>query len=197
MFSSSVPLRPPPLSLDVLTANGQRRLQLQELVINRREWFDYLNYLNQIDFKSLDRAFLSNLTELTWNAILTHHAFDKSIENILYNEMDLNEMGQKMKDNVKLIKKPPSFQSLFKERKENEILLQEAVKLRKLWVVYSDSLSNDLYSPVEFQNAVKEKGKCDEFIDKLLEKMYCSYSNIEQDSDEDSSPRKKMRQTDT
>jgi len=191
------PLRPPPTSIDVLTANGQRRLQLPELVINRREWFDYLNYLNQIDFKSVDRAFVVTLAEIFWNSILTYQAFDRNIENMLYNEAELNKMGEKTKDNLKELIKPPSFQSLFIERKENEVLLQEAVKLRKLWVVYSDSLSDDSYRPVEFQNAVKERCKFDEFIDKLLDKMYCNYYNIEQDPDEDLSPRKKMRQGDT
>jgi len=201
-------LRPPPPKVDIHTSNGRRGL-LAELVVNRRLWQDYINYLGAVDCKLRNGESFSGVDHGTLNkmineAILEHYSLDKGVYYALYEDPwpteghEEEEEEGEGQERMKAREAPTSLSSLLKEPKGKELLLSEAVRCRQAWCIYSNSLSHlDSRSDL-LRQAVKERCDIEDFIDKLLETMYCSAETDggssdhgESETEEGAPPRKK------
>ena len=179
-------LRHPPPAVDILTCRGRRSLSLSEMVVNRRSWQDYIDYLGTMLNKPMNVIERCKLDQMIKEAMLEHYSLDKGVLYRLYGDpwptFDEDEVDAIEK---KIMSPPPSLE-LFLNKPgicSNELILEEAVKCRQAWLLYSNYLdSGENYN--QSKQANKERCNFDDFIEKLLETMYCSASTDEKFSDD-------------
>jgi len=206
-------VRSSPPSIDDLTANGRFELTLPELVINRRHWKNYRRYLSKIYSDSFSPNTVSGLRDMIWNCVLELAAFEKGVEfkldhnqssikvNTDEGEKDENKEGNEDRKKTE-ITAPPTVNQLLEKCMPNDLLLKEAVKCRQMWMKYVNELDKDKSMASEKKHANEERWEYDNFIDQLLDTMYClnvcseeSEHSNDSDSDTDEEgcmpPRKK------